>query len=362
MKFAFVIKIEKMSLIVFLVILFFSNLSIVNAKQDEILFGSYYYDGWAGTNGSSANWAINAPEMLTYKLKYDYPEREPIWGWRDDDISIMERQIDLAADNGIDFFVFCWYWTGKDGHFDEKRNNSIPEHTSLNLFLKAKNRNRMKYSIIICNHEGAIIGGRTQWEETIGYLACRFFNDSQYLFVDDRPYISFFLAKDSAPYLKPMNKVVVNLGFKGLYSVACNYQDLSYDLISWYNNTFESGSQRFSKDYMELTMRTENAWRNALNKYNVAPTCIVGWDKRPWNREENFVFYEHRTSHKFYNHLKAAVDFVINRNDKNRIVHVYAWNELGEGGYLVPTKGDKKAVYLKQVKRAKRYARRKKKS
>ncbi len=362
MKFTFAIENEKISFIVLVVSLFFSNISVANTKQKNILFGAYYYDGWAGANRCSDSWALNAPEMLTYKLKYDYPEREPIWGWRDDDISIMERQIDLAADNGIDFFVFCWYWTGKDGHFDEKRNHSIPEHTSLNLFQRARNRNRMKYSIIVCNHEGAIIEGRTQWEEMIGYLACHFFNDSQYLFVDDKPYISFFLAKDSTPFLNPMNTVVVNRGYKGLYSVACNYQDLSYDLISWYNNTFESGSKRESKDYLELTTRTEKAWSNVSEKYNVAPSCLAGWDKRPWNKEENFIFYEHRTSQKFYNHLKSAVDFVINRNDNNRIVLIYAWNELGEGGYLVPTKGDKKAVYLKQVKKAKGYARRKKKS
>jgi hypothetical protein len=29
---------------------------------------------------------------------------------------------------------------------------------------------------------------------------------------------------------------------------------------------------------------------------------------------------------------------------------VYAWNELGEGGYLVPTKGDPGAAKLKMIK------------
>lgn len=33
-----------------------------------------------------------------------------------------------------------------------------------------------------------------------------------------------------------------------------------------------------------------------------------------------------------------------------RLLLIYAWNELGEGGYLVPTKGDPKAQYLKVVK------------
>lgn len=29
---------------------------------------------------------------------------------------------------------------------------------------------------------------------------------------------------------------------------------------------------------------------------------------------------------------------------------IYAWNELGEGGYLIPTKGNKQGEHLKMVK------------
>jgi hypothetical protein len=35
---------------------------------------------------------------------------------------------------------------------------------------------------------------------------------------------------------------------------------------------------------------------------------------------------------------------------KERYVLVYAWNELGEGGYPVPTKGDPEASYLKVIR------------
>ena len=34
---------------------------------------------------------------------------------------------------------------------------------------------------------------------------------------------------------------------------------------------------------------------------------------------------------------------------KERIALIYAWNELGEGGYLVPTKGDPEAKKLKTI-------------
>jgi len=38
-----------------------------------------------------------------------FSDREPIWGWRDDSLKIVERQIDLAAHHGIAFFAFCWH-------------------------------------------------------------------------------------------------------------------------------------------------------------------------------------------------------------------------------------------------------------
>jgi hypothetical protein len=34
----------------------------------------------------------------------------------------------------------------------------------------------------------------------------------------------------------------------------------------------------------------------------------------------------------------------------DRIVMVYAWNEIGEGGYIVPTKGDPEGKYIKAIR------------
>lgn len=74
------------------------------------MIGAYYFDGWSGKNNSQELWAQEAPTHLTEKLYNDYNERQPIWGWRNDDLAIMERQIDIASQNGITFFLFCWYW------------------------------------------------------------------------------------------------------------------------------------------------------------------------------------------------------------------------------------------------------------
>jgi hypothetical protein len=73
--------------------------------------GAYYFDGWAGKSphAGKAEWAKDAPTHLTKRMLDEFPDREPVWGWRDDTPAVMERQIDLAADHGIAFFAFCWY-------------------------------------------------------------------------------------------------------------------------------------------------------------------------------------------------------------------------------------------------------------
>jgi hypothetical protein len=74
--------------------------------------GAYYFAGWSGKSpyddGKPENaWAKGMPTHFTRKLATEFSGRTPIWGWRDDTPELMERQIDLAADNGIAYFSFC---------------------------------------------------------------------------------------------------------------------------------------------------------------------------------------------------------------------------------------------------------------
>ncbi|MCY2991227.1 MAG: glycoside hydrolase family 99-like domain-containing protein [Planctomycetota bacterium] len=92
--------------------------------------GDYYFDGWAGKSDrwkDDPAWtALNPPTHLTKRMIEEFADREPIWGWRDDSLAIMERQIDLAADHGIAFFAFCWYWNK-----DPQKLDQDPKHTGL---------------------------------------------------------------------------------------------------------------------------------------------------------------------------------------------------------------------------------------
>ncbi|MDR2146252.1 MAG: hypothetical protein LBE91_07335 [Tannerella sp.] len=63
-------------------------------REKPATIGVYYFDGWAGQNEP---WAKNAPSHLTKRFVEEFSGREPVWGWRDDDLAIMERQEDQGS-------------------------------------------------------------------------------------------------------------------------------------------------------------------------------------------------------------------------------------------------------------------------
>ena len=186
------------------------------------MIGAYYFDGWSGKNNSQELWAQEAPTHLTEKLYNDYNERQPIWGWRNDDLAIMERQIDIASQNGITFFLFCWYWKKDKGEMDIKSIENHASHTSLKLFMKARNKHKMKFALLIANHQGARIEGEDNWLKAMDYMAEIYFQDSQYLKIENKPVVAFFNAKAAAPSLTKMNDYLKAKNYAGLFSISCN--------------------------------------------------------------------------------------------------------------------------------------------
>jgi len=346
-----------------------TSAATMEPKQD-LQIGAYYYGGWAGLSYLAGDvtepWAVNAPRALTQRMIDEFPEREPIWGWRDDAQEIMEQQIDLAANNGISHFTFCWYWSDNAAAINEEaiRNNS--RNTALELFLKAKNSHRMKFSLLIANHQGNEIIGTQNWIDLGKYLM-PYLKHSQYLTVDGKPLITIFSTNTSdKDGLTAMQELALKEGLPGVAIAANNFYssgglDYGYTHRTNYNCIPPNDTNSKKHYYEELVTFNKSCWQwnGITQKQTYIPLVMAGWDKRPWEGPDGYgnkpeeCYYLNCSPQKFSNLLKDAITWMDNnptKTTKERIIIIFAWNEFGEGGFIAPTLGDPDGKYLKAIK------------
>ncbi|MCL4483965.1 MAG: glycoside hydrolase family 99-like domain-containing protein, partial [Bacteroidetes bacterium] len=185
----------------------------------------------------------------------------------------------------------------------------------------------------------------------------------QYVTVDGKPLVVIFnsggIDNDA---LARMQEVSKKEGLKGGLSIAgCgNTANKSFNYRTHYNMNpgYIAGAEEHK--YAELVDAHEKQWIGT-EKQPYIPEVTVGWDKRPWEDKtgngqggaKQGWYFPDRTPEQFKGFLTDAITWMDKhpaQTTKERFVLIYAWNELGEGGYLVPTKGDPEATYLKVIR------------
>lgn len=328
------------------------------STEPRATVGVYYFDGWSG---KSERWqddpawtALHPPTHLTKRMLEEFADREPIWGWRDDSLEIVQRQIDLAADHGIAFFAFCWYWNS-----DPAKLAQDPKHTGLHLFLKAANNRRLKFCLLVANHAGFLFQGAGQWQKAAeGWLA--YWKHPQHITVEGRPLVIIFNPRNAdRAGLARLQETARRAGLPGVAIAGCGGGDVKdgfthtthYNIVPGYAGTSEPHK------YAELVQAHQRAWRGSREQPHI-PTLSVGWDKRPWEGADGLgqkpgSYFPDRTPEQLAAALESAIAWMDQHPDQTtaeRIVLLYAWNEFGEGGYLAPTKGDPEGLYLRAIK------------
>ena len=330
-------------------------------KQAKV--GVYFFDGWSGhhrlANDPNEPWAKDAPTHLTRRMVEEFPEREPICGWRSGKQEIVEQQIDLAAEHGIDFFLFCWYWRDTNGPINPDAIEQLPHHTQLNMYLKAPNKEKLQFGLLVANHGGSEIKGADNWESAARYWM-KYFKDPQHVTLDGKPLVVIFNTNGiNEESMKRMQKVAREHGFPGLSIAGCgNVDKEGFTHRTHYNITgggWSGGSEEHK--YSELVETHKKTWKGTDEKPYIL-NITVAWDKRPWESEtgrnapEGFYFPD-RTPEQFKDFMTDAISWMDEnpeQTNSERMILLYAWNEMGEGGYLVPTKEDPDGAYLKVIK------------
>ena len=325
------------------------------------LVGAIRWDAWIGDAygvGQAVHKSLG-PEHWHYRLPYfGYAVSSTQVVVQSTTQADADRQLALAKAGGIDYWAYCMYAT-----------NDPMTRFGIDLHLSSAHRDDVKFCMI---NQGVTPAGWSNFQaRMIGYFRMTnhvmvagnrplfyLFNPSS--LVQTNYFASWAAAKAAFDQFRV---AATNAGLGNPYLVVMDptaatantyRQNLGFDAISAY----AVQGNHSAAPYATLATYARNWWDTAQGTgAKVIPIAMVGWDRRP--RVENPVpweswqmpgvgmdkYYAAPTPLEWTDHLHAAVDWVhINSaNADAQAVLIYSWNEIDEGGWLLPTHVEKTA-------------------
>ena len=311
--------------------------------------------------------------------------RKPLWGYEDEKSpTVMAHKIDTAADCGIDFFIFDWYYYD-DGPFLER---CLEEG-----FMNAPNRGRMKFCTMWANHDWTDIHPATRYSprvvlypgkvcrltfEKIAQIhLTRYFPQSNYYRIDGRPYFSIYdldrflsgfgSVAESRRALDDFRTASRAAGFPDLHLNAVVWAtpllpgegtpadlpellaELGFDSATSYVWIHHAKLREAVGCYDEIFSRYMDHWENAVREYpcEYFPNITVGWDSTPrlapseiWLWDKGLYpcgpMINDNSPEKFARALKIIRQRLRELPQKHKILNINSWNEWTESSYLEP--------------------------
>ena len=304
-----------------------------------------------------------------------YWNRTPLWGYINEaDPSVMEMEIDQATRHGINVFIFDWYW------FDGR---PFMETTLTNGFLRAPNRDKMKFYLMWANHDVV-----NTWDTRISRLpeqnviwrgavdrqefekVCRrnielFFSQPEYYKIDGKPVFMIYDMKnfidglggirEAADAVKWFRREVKKAGFPGLdlqftmWGPNLNYSGFDAGKTGKPEDAFvtqlgftSSSHYQFchftnvNDDYNNIMGRVREEWSKIDSTFSIPyyPHVSIGWDNSP--RITHSAVVRDNTPENFARALRDARDYADRHPDQAPLITINSWNEWTETSYLQP--------------------------
>jgi hypothetical protein len=339
------------------VVLLLLPLAVLNAfESDAPIVGAIRWDGWYGAGG-----VVKQMERSLGQPKYHF--RLPWFAQvmeggkvriNGDSQEIIKKEIDYAAEAGLDYWAFVDYW-------DQSSDLSI----ALQRYRAAKEKRGVRYCFV---EEGS----RMDAVGTNGFVRLvEHFKDPHYQTVlEGRPLLYVFVktSKLGMPAWDALKCQTIAAGMKAPYLVLMGWnpaQDekdrvaLGFDAVSAYarGGSYSMTQPSYAEQCALIRRDRWEKWRNL----NIPSVTFVsaGWDTRPRNerppswmhgvpatpdptppeQQKPLLDAVTATPEELATHLREAMEWTnINRDiNPSRAIIIYAWNEHDEGGWLSPT-------------------------
>jgi len=308
----------------------------------------------------------------------------PLWGYEDEsDPAVFARKIDAAADHGVDYFIFDWYYYD-DGPFLER--------CLERGYLQAPNNSRLKFALMWANHDwvnihpaklhippvlqypGAVT--RATFDQVTDYVIERYFKLPSYWLIEGCPYFSIYELyrliqglggiEATAEALQRFRERTRRAGFpdvhlnavvwgiqilpdeRAITNPAAIVALLGLNSISSYVWIHHIRLPDFPvTDYNWVLNQSVAYWQATSGAYSVPyfPNVTMGWDASPRAVQSDryldvgYPFMPTlggNTVAAFKTALLRVKAFLDAREGQPKIFNINAWNEWTEGSYLEP--------------------------
>jgi hypothetical protein len=295
-------------------------------------FGKSLYGGKPveeNTRGEGGNWGHLMPRIGYYDVR---------------STRTLEMQIEQAADAGLQFFAFYWYWNR------DTRSEIFGE--GIGSYLAATNRSRLKFSIAYFAHPwdhrmhldevdaAPMIERLVDLFAHPGYL--RIDNQRPYFVLGDSRNIGDGSIKATQDFITALKRATrARMGVEP-------YVSMQVGLPSWQQITNADGTTcvaagvqpKGPDTYANMIFRAKRLYRLASTLDRPFSPCVTThFDERPRKdiMPNSGRYLTDRTDQYFREALLAARAVADQgTHSANRIISVYAWNEWHEGGVLEP--------------------------
>lgn len=368
--------------------------STTDARRDDYQVGVYYFPNY---HVDPRNEAVHGPGWTEWELvKLARPRfeghrqpRAPLWGYEDEARpEVMARKIAAAADHGVDYWIFDWYWYD-DGPFLDR----CLEEGYLGAAAAAgpDAPAHVRFCCMWANHDwldihpakytdprrllypGAVT--RATFDRMTDHIVERYFRHPWHFHVDGRPYFSIYeLGKLVASFgdLRATREALDSFRAK---TRAAGFDDLHLNAVVWGRPVlpgettpadpralldalgFDSVTSYVwihhvplpdfpETDYAHVRDRYFEYWETAEHAFDLPyyPNASMGWDSSPRTVQSDAFGnvgypFTPTISGNTPERFREALLMLRQRIEAlggPRILNINAWNEWTEGSYLEP--------------------------